>query len=874
MCKTKWAGPIALLMIVTLVLAACGPAATPEEKIVTQVIKETVVVEGTPQVVEKQVTAVVKETQIVEVQVTPTPSPVDRTGAWLDMVIVVEEPSSDAGVARVEAGELDMYAYAVSKAALFEKVKANPDLAYSMSYGSLNVIMFNPVGPTFPATGKLNPFSVPKIREAVNWLVDRKYIAEELMGGMGVPRLLPVVTAFPDYARYADIARKLEAYYAYNPDKAKEVISQEMETLGATLVDGKWQYDGEPVELIFLIRTEDERRDIGDYIASQLESLGFTVQRDYKTGAEATPIWNQGNPADGLWSLYTGGWVNNWIVRDSGGNFEFYYTPRGYPSPLWMAMTPSAEFAEIADRLNRNDFTSMAERKEMFEKAFELALQDSEELFLVDRRSFTARRQEVIAGYDLASAVSGSTIWAYTLRREGEVGGAMTLGEPSILTEPWNPIAGTNWLYDAMIHRAIADVPAMPDPHTGLRWPQRIEKSEVFVKEGLPVEKTLDWVSLQFVPENQVPADAWVDWDAAAQKFVTVGEKYPDGLTANLKVVTYYPKDLFERKWHDGSPMSVADFVMAMIMAFDQGKPESAIYDASAVPALESFQSHFKGTRIVSTDPLTIEYYSDQIQLDAEIAAHGGAVYPTWFPTYPFGSGAWHNIALGILAETNNETTFSSAKADELGVDWMSYIAGPTVAILEKYLGQAVEQSYIPYAPTLGQYITAEETAARYANLDDWYGRKGHFWIGTGPYYLEKAFPIEGTVILKRNPDYPDPADKWSGFGEPKIAEVEIDGPARVTINSEAAYDVIVTFYDEPYPVAEIIEVKYLVFDAKGELAFSGQAEAVEDGLWQIKFSPDQTAKLAEGSNRLEVAVVSKRVSIPTFAESVFAAAP
>ncbi|MBN1139820.1 MAG: hypothetical protein JXM73_24830, partial [Anaerolineae bacterium] len=721
MCKNKWASPIALLMVVTLILAACGPTATPEEKIVTQVVKETVVVEGAPQVIEKQVTAVVKETQIVEVEVTPTPSPLNRTGAWLDMVIIVEEPSADAGVARVEAGELDMYAYAVSKAPLFEDVKANPDLAYSMSYGSLNVIMFNPVGPTFPATGKLNPFSVPKIREAVNWLVDRSYIAQDLMGGMGVPRCLPLVTAFPDYARYADIARKLEAYYAYNPDKAREVITQEMETLGATLVDGKWLYEGEPVELIFLIRTEDERRDIGDYVATQLESLGFTVQRDYRTGAEAAPIWNQGNPADGLWSLYTGGWINNWIVRDSGGNFDWYYTTRGYPSPLWMAMTPSAEFDEIADRLNRNDFTSMAERREMFDKALELAMQDSVQLFLVDRQSFTPRRQEVIAGYDLASAVSGSTIWAYTLRREGKVGGAMTLGEPSILTEPWNPIAGTNWVYDAMIHRATGDVAAMPDPHTGLRWPQRIERSEVFVKEGLPVDRTLDWVSLQFVPENQVPADAWVDWDATAQKFVTVGEKYPDGLTANLKVITYYPEDLYEVKWHDGSTFSAADCVMAMIMAFDQGKPESAIYDASAVPALESFLSHFKGTRIVSTDPFVIEYYSDQIQLDAELAAQGAAIYPTWFPAYPQGPGAWHNIALGILAETNKETTFSSAKADELGVDWMSYIAGPTVAILEKYLGQAVEQNYIPYAPTLGQYITAEEATARFANLQDWY---------------------------------------------------------------------------------------------------------------------------------------------------------
>lgn len=49
-----------LLIVVSVTLAACGPA-TPEvvevEEMVTQVVKETVVVEGTPQVVEKVITA-------------------------------------------------------------------------------------------------------------------------------------------------------------------------------------------------------------------------------------------------------------------------------------------------------------------------------------------------------------------------------------------------------------------------------------------------------------------------------------------------------------------------------------------------------------------------------------------------------------------------------------------------------------------------------------------------------------------------------------------------------------------------------------------------------------------------------------------------
>ena len=42
------------------------------------------------------------------------------------------------------------------------------------------------------------------------------------------------------------------------------------------------------------------------------------------------------------------------------------------------------------------------------------------------------------------------------------------------------------------------------------------------------------------------PEDAWVDWDAKAQKFITAAEKYPNGLTANVKSVVVYPADLFD----------------------------------------------------------------------------------------------------------------------------------------------------------------------------------------------------------------------------------------------------------------------------------------------------------------------------------------
>ena len=189
------------------------------------------------------------------------------------------------------------------------------------------------------------------------------------MGGMAVPRWLPFNGASNDYAGLADVARAIEAEYAHDADRAAEVITAEMEALGATLENDVWTYNGEPVEIIVLIRTEDERREVGDYIGNILEDIGFTTFRDYKSGAEASPIWQRGDPAEGGFHIYTGGWITTVVPRDLSTNFAFFYTDMGLPFPLWQAYQNTEEFYDLADRLNQSAFTTLEERREMMTQA-------------------------------------------------------------------------------------------------------------------------------------------------------------------------------------------------------------------------------------------------------------------------------------------------------------------------------------------------------------------------------------------------------------------------------------------------------------------------------------------------------------------------
>lgn len=794
-----------------------------------------------------------------------------RLGGWMDKIVFTSIDDSASAVAQLKADALDIYGYEVSEADVFDTIKDDPTLRYTNSYGSFDSILFNNSGPTFQ-DGRLNPFSVKRIREAMNWAIDRNYLVQEALGGMGLPKTVVLIQAYPDYALYADLIRPLEAKYAYNFEKADQVVSEEMAKLGATKgTDGKYTFNGKEIVIKGLIRSEDERLQLGNYFADQLEKLGFTVDRQIRTRNELAPIWQQGDTTLGEWHWYTGGNVYPAIVRNATNFFAEFYTSLVASTTAEEAFTPSPEFSDVCTRLYTNDYSSMEERRELFARALTLSLEDSQYVFMVAQNSFNPMKADLEVAGDLGGGISGSYMWALTARWKGQEGGTLRTASSGILTGPWNPIAGMNWVQELYVQRATQDQAAVSDPYTGLFLPQRLDHAEVIAKEGTPIQKTLDWVDLKFEPEIAVPADAWADWDAANQRFITVAEKYPQGTTAVTKVTAYYPESLWDVKWHDGSNLSVGDFVLYMIMQFDQAKVESPIYDESQISITEALLSHLKGFKIVSTDPLVIETYDDRADLDAENLV-GNFLTSTWFPTTPYGPLAWHTFTPGFMAESNKELAFSASKQELLGgtVEWTHMVDGPSLEIMKKYLDQAQAENYLPYAATLSEYITTEEIESRFTNLQAWYAKYHHFWLGTGPYFIAQVNSVEGSIVAERNPDYPDLASKWSLFGEPMIAELDVRGPAQITQGTEASFDAYVTFKDAPYPNDMLNKVIYLIYDAESNVVAQGEAEVIADGQYKISLTADVTASLNAAATKMDIIAISNVVSIPTFVTEDF----
>jgi peptide/nickel transport system substrate-binding protein len=109
-----------------------------------------------------------------------------------------------------------------------------------------------------------------------------------------------------DYIVISELVRRYQ--FSYDPDYARTIIRKALEKTGAKLVNGKWVYNGKPVELRFIIRVEDERREIGNMLSEELEKMGFTIKRSYMDFAQAISLVYRTDPKAFEWHLYTEGW--------------------------------------------------------------------------------------------------------------------------------------------------------------------------------------------------------------------------------------------------------------------------------------------------------------------------------------------------------------------------------------------------------------------------------------------------------------------------------------------------------------------------------------------------------------------------------------
>jgi peptide/nickel transport system substrate-binding protein len=747
-------------------------------------------------------------------------------GFWLDQITIEYEPDDTVAVNRLADNEFDVFAYSLDRADLFAIVESDPDLYYKESIGTWKSLRINPYGPEFTGGG-LNPFYfVPSdfpagtrtMNEILHKFLDLDYMVNDpsMNGGLGWPKVTSQHSQLADYARYYDdtyIALNssigyLETLYEYDTTVGATWLANtmaEIANLGYAVTGDQssgWLYEGSPIELTMAIRQDDPAREaIGNYVGSVLEDMGFDVSYEY--GDMNAILYNLVNiDADiqaGNWNIYTGGWVSTVLSRDEGFWFVYFHTD------LWSGGVPAfaylrypAAFYDDAFDLAFLQFSSFTERDALYESCLPQHMKWGM-YYLISDKGFSPLRTTVDLANDKAGGIYGSWTWALTAHFVDSLGdpifgGNLRVAQHDMLTDVWNPPSGSNSVYDMFPIRATGDEGHLPDARDGLRQPSRITDAEVTVTTGLPTITSNPWVTLSYDDPITCPGDAWRSWnyttglpntvtDALANPNPTTGPWGLSTAVCDRYSVVNYPEEIWTHPWHDGNVMTFADFLYYWTLNYDRGMGDgiNPMYDSDHANELEGEEL---GTTLgvrYTVNPeagvgLRVEVWSDLWEFDAE------RMCDDYFPNYDQGTGPWHTIALGILAERDGSMAFGETKAQPLALGWINFLnrdvqQSELITYLDSIIAQdplTYDDATVPYFEFIdGEYTAqglgdfADEVGPRMTNLDDFIAEFNHMWVGCGPYYLYDYNFALNWVILKAFEDYPDPIDKWFYVLEP-----------------------------------------------------------------------------------------------------------
>ena len=752
--------------------------------------------------------------------------PHDRPGPAADRILF-RAFDVDRAPRDLEAGRMDLYLYSLKTAAA-QRLRGRDDFALYEAPASTVSLLLNPA----PApAGELNPFSIREIRTAVQFLVDRDFIAREIYRGMASPMVTHVSSHDFDYLTVFDIARG--SGISYEPEYARELIADAMRRAGATMSGGFWTYGGQPIRVRLVARVEDERRDIGDLLRRELERAGFMVSVSYRPFAAAVLSVYSTDPQSFDWHIYTEGWGRSAPTRYDFSNVNQMNAPWLGNMPGWKEVGfwqyEQDELDRLGQQLFRGEFRDRAERDEIYRRMTRLGLDESVRIWLVTAtNSFPA--QTAVTGVTQDITAGPRSPW--TLREAHVPGtGDLRIGHLWVWTErtTWNPVGGFGDVYSTDIWRGVTDPALWNHPFTGLPEPVRV---------SYDVETAGPDGSIT-LPAGSVIWNAQTDrWESAA------------GAQATSRIVYDYSK-FFQSTWHHGIRMSMADVVYALAqgyeLAYDRDKTriETALGITSR-PYLETF----KGFRILDDNRIEVyvNFWHFEEAYIASYAVPSGLNMP------------WEILAaMDDLVFVQRRGAYSDTAAGRFNVPWISLVMERDTLLVRRTLQQFEQSRFLP--PNVFQVgdrtlMTADQAVARYRAALEWHGRYNNLVISNGPFFLAAYDPPAQYAELRafRDPSYPFRPGDWL-YGEAPTIAIRPPRTPDIEPGREARYTVTV---DGP----GALDLRYVLIDpADASVVASGTADRTSANTFTVTIPASVTDTLWPGLYRLHLAATSDRVA-------------
>ena len=745
-------------------------------------------------------------------------------GTFVDEVKFIQYLDENTALEEVRNGNLDIYFFRVSSDRI-ESDKAREGIQVFESTGGSYSMLVNP-----SVSESFNPFSITELRFALNYLIDRNLIVNELIGGYGNAMISNYGIFSADYL---SIIEELESFhFKYNPALADEIISHELEEAGAEKIDGYWYYDGEQIEITFFIRSDDPvRKSIGGILSSGLEKIGFKVNKDFGDLNKAFVVVYGSNPEDRKWHLYTEGWGSSGFAKyDSVGLAQMYSPwfsnmPGNNDPTYWNYKNDYID--SITKKIYLSDFASAEERSMLIKQATKEGVSESVRIFLASKTDQYVVNDDVDG---IINALGAGVPTRFTTINAKSDNDSLVIGVKQIYQGAWNPVSGFSDTYSNQIWLNLYDPGVFSHPFTGKTIPIRT-----------------DWQVENFGNDNKitVPEDA-ILWDIDSQGWKKVG--------TNQEATSKVTFDLVLGNWHHEQMMDMNDILHSLYFLLEWGSEQQEgdnTYDSEYSPQAVQNVKTLIGIKPIDDD--TVEVYVDYWHFDeAEIAA--------W--TAPWSSMPWEIVAASEDAVLDGKVSFSRSGGVSKSVNWLSLIVPNDANIIKGHLTEFKESKYIPPSLRDSEHDW-EYFEGRYDAAIKWIDENKHAVISNGPFYLDNYSPESRTITIKSfdSIGYPFDAGKWEKFEQikfPKITDVKV--PDVVDLKKPLTISVETT---------DSSTIHYFISNSKGETVESG-IKLADNNLSEIILTEAETSQLDVGANTLKIFASSDEALRPDIYETSF----
>ena len=788
----------------------------------------------------------------------------DRGGALIDKIIFDVRTDMTIAIKDVAEGKADLMASGIDGSVYLSLERKDLERldTYAVPSGSWSLLL-NPVPNRAPYTvttkdGKtyFNPLAIREVRFAMNFLINRKKLVDEILKGAGEPSFTQATPGQPGTYRYNLIPLRMGMTENGNEEKAINDIEKAMET-AANLPEnrgklikenGWWKYNNEIVSVKFVIRVDDPsgRLPAGNAISDLIEKTGIKVEKLLYDRNKSTQVVYLTDPKDYEWNILTEAWgagatrawwdvtLRQMYVRE--GN----YTPGWNTADFWNY--DNREASRISDKNYNGWFLTSEEYWNGNMRLQEIGLQDAVRIYLNSQTQYFVANKERFNRRMLYGVGDGINDWSIRSadikpNRRGEkiLRVVQHSAQGSLFMSPWDPVGvnGFSDSYSGIIIGPCSDSGAtFESPSTakdvfmlGEADTNTLEIGVVAGNNGIPVG-TID------VPKNAMMfnpyTQKWEEGLTIVSKDGNIEYKKSDNLKAYIKC-DFKPKYF---KWHHGIQSSLVDLMYGSVFIANvvtKNGDDDKYYDSALAGRYAPAMDGAVGSLLNEDGSFTLygNYYfpMDMERQLASVVVSPKIGNPNRNTVIPFEIN--EAIMKLVLEGSKSGNVYTISQDQSLtAID----VKNPTcVADIKEKLIEMRDSKYIPVG--IENWINEEEAVQRYQAAIDFIDNYGHAYISNGPFFISKIDSRANYIELSAFKDYSETAEYWIERLSTKMSRIEdIDMPSIANKNEDINIDIYVSSYDYPNNDLERADantkVKVLLqLQRGGEIEYSANLE-------------------------------------------------